>query len=332
MLRVVVAEDSPTARRHLSAMISSDPRFELAGVAEDGEQAVEMAVRLAPDVMTMDIHMPRLDGVAATERIMASRPCPIVVISGGGAGDANFAFRALRAGALEIVRKPEAPDTAGYERVRRSILDTLALMAGVKVVRRWAPRAPQPAPRRERASVVGVCASTGGPPALEAILRMAGGVRAPLLVVQHIAVGFAQNLVQWLNATSAIPVELATEGKNLAGGHAYLAPDDRHLTVRDGAIALVDAPPVRHHRPSGDMLFSSLAENFGSSAVGVILTGMGSDGTNGLRELHARGGHVIAQEESTCAIASMPRAAIEAQAVDEVLPLCDIARRVRELA
>lgn len=331
MLRVLVAEDSPTARRHLAAMIESDPRFELAGVAENGQQAVEMANRLAPDVISMDIHMPILDGVAATERIMGSHPCPIVVVSGAGASDADTGFRALRAGALEIVRKPEAPDAAAYEKAKRAILDTLALMAGVKVVRRWSPRAAPPPRRRERASVIGICASTGGPPALECILRNAAGLRAPVLVVQHIATGFAPNLVKWLNATSAAPVLLASDGARLAPGHAYLAPDDRHLAVRNGTIALLDSPAVHHHRPSGNVLFSSLAEEYGNGAVGVILTGMGSDGANGLGALHARGGHVIAQDESTCAIASMPRAAIDALAVDEVLSLGDIGRRLLEL-
>jgi len=329
MLRVLVADDSPTARRQLAAMVESDPRFALAGVAEDGEQAVEMAVRLAPDVMTMDLRMPRLDGVAATEQIMASRPCPIVVVSAANASDTSLGFRALRAGAVEIVAKPEGLDDRN---ARRTILDTLAVMAEVKVVHRWRPRQSPPVSSRARASVVGVCASTGGPPALEAILRRIGGVAAPVLVVQHIVNGFAPSLASWLSGTSEVPVELAKDGAPLVGGRVYLAPDDRHLCVRDNEIALVDAPPVRHHRPSGDLLFSSLAARFGSSAVGVILTGMGSDGANGLRELHARGGRVLAQEPASCVIASMPDAAIEAGAVDEVLDVCAIARRIRELA
>jgi len=327
MLRVLVADDSPTARRQLAAMIESDPRFTLAGIAEDGEQAVEMAVRLGPDVMTMDLGMPRLDGVAATERIMAARPCPIVVVSAANARDSSVGFRALSAGAVEIVAKPEGLDD---RKARRTILDTLALMAEVKVVHRWRPR--EPIPARARASVVGVCASTGGPPALETILRRIGSVNAPVLIVQHIVNGFAASLATWLAGATEVPVELATDGAPLVAGRVYLAPDDRHLCVRENEIALVDAPPVRHHRPSGDLLFSSLAGRFGASAVGVILTGMGSDGANGLRELHARGGRVLAQDPASCVIGSMPHAAIEAGAVDEVLDVCGIARRISELA
>lgn len=328
MLRVVVAEDSPTVRRHLQSMIASDARFELAGMAADGEEAVELALRLGPDVMTMDLQMPRLDGVAATQRIMAARPCPIVVIAGD---DNDDGFRALAAGALEIVHKPRGLDAAGYETLRRSLLDTLALMAGVKVVRRWTPRTSAAPGGARRVSAIGICASTGGPPALESILRELRGVRVPVLVVQHIAAGFGANLALWLATTSALPVSLARDGAPLESGHVYIAPEDRHLTVRDGAIALVDAAPVRHHRPSGDLLFASLAETFGAGAAGVVLTGMGRDGAEGLRALHLRGGHVIAQESSTCVIASMPRAAIDDGCADEVLPLCGIARRLKEL-
>lgn len=329
MLRVVVAEDSPTVRRHLQTMIASDARFELAGVAVDGEEAVEMALRLRPDVMTMDLQMPRLDGIAATQRIMAERPCPIVVIA---SADNNDGFRALAAGALDIVHKPRGLDASEYETLRRSLLDTLALMAGVKVVRRWSPRTiAQPASAKHIAAI-GICASTGGPPALEAILRELRGVNAPVLIVQHIASGFAANLARWLATTSALPVTLATDGAALEPGLVYIAPDDCHLTVRNGAIALLDAPPVRHHRPSGDLLFASLAEEFGACAAGVILTGMGSDGAEGLRALHARGGLVIAQDAATCVIGSMPRAAIDSGVVDEVLALCEIARRLKELA
>jgi two-component system chemotaxis response regulator CheB len=338
MIRVLVVDDSPTMRELIVSVLSRDPEVFVAGTAADGDEAVERALAIRPDIITMDIRMPRYDGVSAIRTIMRSMPTPIVVLcSDSGDSALNIGFNALKAGALEVVEKPHFASVDDVRRFGESFLATVKLMAEVRVVRlpyesgEFVPiaeagsRTAQP-----RVGAVGVCASTGGPVALEYLFRhLPETYGAPIVVVQHITEGFLHGLVEWLNRTTPLEVKVAEEGEPVHAGIIYFAPEHRHLAIAPGGILVFrDDAPIRSHKPSGEILFSSLADCYGGRSIGVILTGMGEDGVDGLERLARCGGIVLAQDESTSAIFGMPRAAIDRQAATEVLPLERIAERL----
>jgi two-component system chemotaxis response regulator CheB len=341
MIRVLVAEDSPTARALLVDILRSDPEIEVVGEARDGGEAVELTQALRPDVVTMDIRMPRVDGFAATKEIMITAPTRIIIVTASVlAQEVETSLHALRAGALTVLPKPRGPQDPRFEEGARQLLATVKSMAQVKVVRHWRPVGAAPAPpereppRRQpvRGRVVALATSTGGPAALHRLLSdLPADFPAPLLVVQHITPGFVAGLADWLNKASGLRVRVAEDGEALAARTAYFAPDDRHLGVTDqGRVALSRAPPVGGFRPSGNFLFESAARAYGPAAVGVILTGMGDDGVEGLRALHRAGGRALAQDEQSSIVFGMPGAAFAAGVVEEVLPLENIARRLVE--
>jgi two-component system chemotaxis response regulator CheB len=344
MIRVLVAEDSPTARALLVGILSSDPEIEVVGEAQDGTQAVEMTQALRPDVVTMDIRMPRLDGFEATKEIMITAPTRIIIVTASTiAHEVETSLYALRAGALTVLPKPHGPQAPDFEETARQLLATVKSMAQVKVVRHWRPAAPLPGAGREekparprstpRGRVVALATSTGGPAALYQLLGdLPTEFPPPILVVQHIAPGFIAGLADWLNKACGLRVKVAEDGETLAARTVYFAPDNRHLGVTDlGRVALSQAPPVGGFRPSASFLFESVARAYGPAAVGVILTGMGDDGVDGLRALQRAGGRALAQDEKTSVVFGMPGAAVGAGAVEEVLPLQDISRRLVEL-
>lgn len=340
LLRVLVAEDSATARDLIVGILRMDPEIEVVGEARNGLEAVDLTKRLRPHVVTMDIRMPQMDGFDATRRIMVEAPTPIVIVSGINVHEVEASMHALRLGALAVLEKPPAPDSAAFEDHNRRLIETVKAMAQVKVVRRWPERLiVQPLPRRPRAltrlrpRVVAIVASTGGPAALAGILgELTPDFAVPLLVVQHLAKGFAEGFAAWLNTTSAtLRVKVAEEGEPLHPGIVYIAPDDRHLSVKGDFVAVSDAPPIDGFRPSGTFLFESVAKAFGQTAVAVVLTGMGTDGVAGLLAVRSAGGHVIAQNEKTSVVFGMPGAAVTAGLADEVLPLRGIGARLREL-
>lgn len=343
MIRVLVAEDSSTARELLVAILGSDPeRLTVVGEAKNGLEAVEMTKRLRPDVVTMDIRMPLLDGFEATRRIMIEAPTPVVVVSGSDILEVETSLNALRAGALAVLEKPVSPGASSFEERCRTLLETVRIMAGVKVVRRFTerpavrasgPRAAVGAGTRERVRAVAIATSTGGPAALQSIFsRLPADFPAPILVVQHIAKGFVNGLASWLNGGSGVRVRVAEEDEPAVPGTAYLAPDERHLGVSPaGRILISSAPPVDGFRPSGTFLFESAARALGAAALAVILTGMGRDGVEGLRRLKALGGRILAQDEASSVVFGMPAAAIEAGLADEVLALEAVAERLLEI-
>jgi two-component system chemotaxis response regulator CheB len=340
-LRVLIAEDSPTARELLVQILQSDPEIAIVGEAVDGVAAVTMTRQLRPDVVTMDIRMPRLDGFEATRQIMIETPTPIVIVSSAAEErDVEVSMHALRVGALAVLPKPPGPESPDFEDQCRRLVQTVKAMAHVKVVRRWPERVrlrPAPAAAVHRAApagIVAVVASTGGPASLTRILsNLTPGFGVPILIVQHIACGFIDGFASWLNTVGALPVRIAHDGEPLRPATAYIAPDHHHLGVRDrSTIALSQAAPIRGFRPSGTALFESVAAVFGNTAVAVVLTGMGDDGVAGLEAVRRAGGRTIAQDEATSVVFGMPGAAIAAGLADLTLPIDAIAAQLEELA
>lgn len=334
MIRVLVAEDSVTVRELLVAILESDPGIRVVGQAKNGREAVDLARELRPDLITMDVHMPEMDGFAATKEIMVEAPTPIIIVSSSSRGrDVDLSLNALRAGALMVVPKPDDPASPMFNGRQEQFLAMAKAMAGVKVVRRWAtraapvPPAPAPPPKAVVPRVVAIAASTGGPAALQRVLGdLPGDFPVPVLVVQHIARGFTEGLTEWLGATSPLRVKVAEHQEGLAPRTVYVAPDDRQMGVTAGdRVEVVDAPPVEGFRPSATHLFESAARSYGAGVAAVILTGMGRDGVAGLQRVRDAGGYVIAQDRATSVVYGMPHAAVEAGVVDAVLPIEAIA-------
>lgn len=337
MIRVLVAEDSPTARELLVALIGAEADMQVVGQARDGREAVEAVLRLRPDVLTMDVHMPLLDGFEATRRVMTECPTPIVIVSASlDVRDVETSMRALRAGALAILPKPVGPSAPGFERESRELVATVRAMSQVRVVRRWAERPARQAsePKRtRRPRLLAIAASTGGPAAIQSVLSgLPPGFPAPIVLVQHIATGFLRGFAAWLDGCTPFRARVGADGMALAPGTVYVAPDDLQTGVAsDGVLRLSAEALVDGFRPSASHLFASAAEAFGADSVCVVLTGMGRDGTAGLRAVRERGGTILAQDEESCVVYGMPRAAIEAGLADEVLPLQAIAPRLIDL-
>jgi two-component system chemotaxis response regulator CheB len=331
-IRVLVADDSALFREALKGLILAEGGFQVVATAADGDQAAEAARRLRPDVVTMDLHMPDADGFSGIARIMAETPTPILVLAASPSESAGF--KALSLGALDILGKPgPGEDLSRYGGLLRS---RLRLLAGVKVIRhprglRARSRAAARVPVGKREIVV-VGASLGGPRALAQILgALPAALPVPVAVVQHIADGFAEGLAAWLDQETELEVRSASDRDVLKPGRVLIAPSGRHLVVADGYVRLTDDPPVETFRPSVNPLFASAARVYGPRACGVLLTGMGRDGAEGLRAMRDAGAFTLAQDEASSAVFGMARAAIEAGAVDRVLPLDEIAAALAEL-
>ncbi len=338
-VRVLIADDSLVAREMLATILSSDPEIEVVGQAADGEEAVAMVARLRPDLVTMDIHMPRLDGLRATEKIMAYTPTPILVVSSSVRGEGvGSAFDALGLGALEVIKKPEPRDWADLDKIGREVIRKVKVLANVRVITHIRGRREQREAHSARVhgvpggrSIVAIGSSTGGPSALLAVLgRLPKDLKVPVVVAQHIADGFVPGLVSWLNAGCAIDVVLGEEGVRPDPGIAYFAPTGANMVVDKGIIRLQAPGAGQLYVPSADTLFDSVARSFGKRTVGVLLTGMGADGAAGLKHLHDLGAATIAQDEATCTVFGMPKAAIDLGAAERTLGVNDIAAAIVE--
>ena len=333
-IRVLVVDDSPVMRELLVYLLVADPGIQVVGTSSNGEEAIDAVRDKRPDVVAMDYHMPKMNGMEATRKIMESHPVPIVIVSGSSARDeVAAAFRLLEAGALAVVEKPFGIDHPRHEAAARELVQTVKLMAEVKVVRRWPRRetavaaarlrpATQPRRAQEEMKLVAMGASTGGPVVLKAILSaLPKNFPAPILIVQHIATGFTAGLVEWLAQSSAVPVHVAAPGQRLLPGHVYVAPDGFHMKLaKDSTIALGADAPESGHRPSVSHLFRSVAAALGRSAVGVLLTGMGKDGAEELKLMKDAGAVTIAQSEASCVVPGMPGEAIQLGAATYILP------------
>jgi two-component system chemotaxis response regulator CheB len=341
-IRVVVAEDSLTVRRRLVEVLSEDPDIEVVGEAADGRQAIEACQRLRPDVITMDMMMPVMTGVAAAEYIMAYCPTPILVVSAStNRGELFRTYDALAAGAIDVLDKPlgSEPDGVWEARLRR----TVKLVSRLKVITH--PRAklnlvshgglaaaapPASAARqgpRGPARLVAIGGSTGSPAAIVEILRaLPAGLSAPILLVIHINEPFGAAFAEWLDGQTSLRVRYARDGERpaYAPGTVLMAPPGRHLVLRGGALQLTGGPERHSCRPSVDVLFESIAADAAHDALACLLTGMGRDGAQGLAAIQRAGGATIAQDEATSVVFGMPREAILLGAADRVLPVQQI--------
>jgi two-component system chemotaxis response regulator CheB len=345
MIEVLVVEDSPVAREFLLYILDSDPEIKVVGTATNGKQALAALEDIKPDVITMDIHMPEMDGFEATRRIMETSPTPIVIVTANeNPREVRTSFRAIEAGALAVVPRPRGLDHPEFESNASELVQTVKLMSEVKVIKRWnrtrtaasvtAVREIDVNGDRGDVEVVAIGASTGGPVALQSILTgLSRDFPVPVLVVQHMAPGFTPGFVGWLNQTSLLPVHLPADGEAMLSGHAYVAPDGFQMALGvKGRVALSrDAAPEYGLRPSVSFLFRSLAEVYGQKAVGVLLTGMGKDGAAELQLMKGRGAITFAQDEESSVVHGMPGEAIKLGAASYVLPPDKIAEALQSL-
>jgi two-component system chemotaxis response regulator CheB len=343
---VLVVDDSAFMRKLVSEMVDASGEFRVIGTARNGLEALKKIHALDPEIVTLDIEMPELDGIGALGYIMSETPRPVVMLSGAASESGRDpAIRALELGAVDFVKKPGGPISLDLERVRDRLID--ALRASREVNLRGMPmlarRAELPASRNGSAPggtratrVVAIAASTGGPRALaDLIPALRADLDAAVLIVQHMPAGFTKSLAERLDLHSRLTVAEAYDGERVVPNRVYLAPGGQHMRVRvqggRPVIALDSSPPVWGVRPSADPLFKSVADVFGPAAVGVVLTGMGRDGAEGMRAIHDAGGLGIAQDRATSIIYGMPHAALLAGGIDQVLPLQAIAGAVTDL-
>jgi two-component system chemotaxis response regulator CheB len=343
--RVLVVEDSLTVRRHLCDVLARDPDIDVVGEAGDGKRAIELCQALRPDVMTLDMMLPVMSGLAATEFVMAHCPTPILVVSAStNRGEVFKTYEALAAGAVDVLEKPRG-DEADDEWERRFVA-TVKLVARILVITHLRARLRGPAradslppaiaarPMR-RIDVVAIGASTGGPGAIVEVLRaLPAQFSLPLLFVLHISSVFSASFAEWLDGQTGRRVAYARDGEPFASaaGRMVMAPPDTHLVVEGGRFRLTNAPERHSCRPSVDVLFESVAMEFGDAAAGCLLTGMGRDGAAGLLHIRRAGGRTIAQDEATSIIYGMPREAVLLGAAERVLPLGEIARAITAFA
>ena len=341
-VRVLVADDSPTVRYYLTTIINETRNMTVVGEARNGREVIELVHKLQPDVISMDINMPQIDGLEATRHIMSDKPTPVVVVSGLIDSDIELSMKALAAGALAVVEKPPDRNSPEFEPKRRHLVMTIQAMAGVTVVSRRNKHRPLKDDSQEfsaikratdqlrRPEVIGIGASTGGPSAIHRILNeFPEDIPVPVLIVQHMSHEFLLGMARWLQRSTALEVKIAESGDELLPGQVYIAPGTKHMTVQrqNGQlyVRLIHEKDNPAYQPSVNMLFNSLATTCGSNAIGVILTGMGDDGASGLLAMKQAGAKTFAQDELTSTVYGMPHAALVCGAVDLVVPLTDLA-------
>ena len=342
-IRVLVVEDSRTIRGRIVEVLAADPELEVVGEGEDGRAAIELTTKLRPDVITLDMMLPVMTGLAATEQIMAHTPTPILIVSASvNRGEVFRTYDALAAGAVDVLEKPagNGVDT-DWE---RKLVTTVKLVSRIKVITHIRAKLSPPVGTSSRQSLASAApyraaaigASTGGPAAVQQVLRgLAADFPLPLLIVIHIAEPFAAALADWLDAQSPVRVRYAQEGEALPGfGEpcALMAPPARHLVLREGRLHLTSDPERHSCKPSVDVLFESVAAELGPQAVGCVLTGMGKDGAAGLLAMRSAGAMTMAQDEATSVVFGMPREAILLSAARRVVPIQDVAPALLSLA
>lgn len=328
-IRVVIIDDSALIREMLTDILSREPGFVVVGTARDpieGREAIKMT---NPDVITLDVEMPRMDGLTFLEKIMTLRPMPVVMVSSLTRTGADATIRALELGAVDCVGKPGGSDPRGFEIMGRELVEKLKVAASARLGRRSAAPADFPPLTARRPAdgsrFIAIGASTGGVERIRDIMAAMPESMPPIVITQHIGATFVPSFAARLDKLSKMSVQVAENGIPMEPGHAYIAPGDRHLLVvksgRGYACRLDDGPPVSGHRPSVDALFRSVSQVAGANAVGVILSGMGRDGAIGMKAMRDAGSHTIGESEGSCVVYGMPRAAKESGAVATELPI-----------
>jgi two-component system chemotaxis response regulator CheB len=348
-IRVLVVEDSAVVRELLCHIIEQDPRLEVAAAVTNAEEAIRKLPELKPDVISLDIRLPGMNGLDATLEIMSSYPTPIVVVAANVECDElNIAMNALKAGALTVVEKPVGITHADYQAMSDNLRRQLTIMSEVKVLRQakrrglaFAPvaEAPeiQPGPAQPAGPLnlpvmLGIAASTGGPSAVSQVLAGLGkNFPLPILLVQHMTDSFLPGFISWLSDTCPLEARIAETGEAPRPGVVYAPPADRHLTLKSGLLYLSKDPLVSGQRPSGTVLFNSMAQELGRNGIGLVLTGMGDDGAAGLLRMREAGAYTLAEDKTTAVVYGMPAAAAQLGAVREILPLDAIAQRIHDL-
>jgi two-component system, chemotaxis family, protein-glutamate methylesterase/glutaminase len=339
-IKVLIVDDSGLVREILKKMLETNPLIQVIGMAENGERAVELVQKLKPDVVTMDINMPVMDGFRATEHIMAYCPTSILIISSIIDKEGIYTtFNALAAGALDVMDKPAGLESKEWNKFGDILVQKVKLVSKVKVITHVKGKTREFLKHKESVSlpspnkyeIIGIGASTGGPSVVMQILKnIPSDYDLGILVVQHMTNGFIRGFVDWLGDACEVKVKLAKDGEKIERGQVLVAPDGFHTIVRSKKrIGLVSGEKVHGVKPSVDILFNSIADVFGQTAVGVLLTGMGADGAEGLKHIKDKGGITIAQSADSCAVFGMPKAAIEKGAVSKCLPVEDIIRTLK---
>jgi two-component system chemotaxis response regulator CheB len=334
--RVLIVDDSALVRGLLTQIINGTPDFEVVGVAADPYDAWRKVKELEPDVMTLDVEMPRMDGLAFLERLMHLHPMPVLMVSSLTEQGCATTLHALELGAVDFVSKPQIDLEAGVLGLANELLEKLRITSAAKVPvvkRRLKPKATETTvPRamiKTTMKVVAIGASTGGTEALKDVLTELPPDSPPIAIVQHMPPGFTKSFATRLDSLCSVRVKEACDGDRLMAGHVLIAPGDLHMALtRSGAsygVHVFSSEPVNRHRPSVDVLFESFAQQAGANAVGVILTGMGNDGAVGLKRMHEQHASTLAQDEPSCVVYGMPKEAVALGAVDHVLPLSRIA-------
>jgi two-component system chemotaxis response regulator CheB len=353
-VRVLIVDDSALVRRLLTEIFATDRDIEVVGAANDPYMAREKIKQLNPDVITLDVEMPRMDGVTFLENLMRLRPMPVVMVSSLTQAGADVTLRALELGAVDFVTKPKADLAGSLANYAEEITTKVKAAAGARPRARTAPPPSSgPAPRlsadavlpgvpkrssvlRTTEKIIAIGASTGGTEALRELVSALPPDAPAIVISQHIPAAFSGPFAQRLDKDSAMAVAEAQDGQYLLPGHVYVAPGDRHLIVeRDGAryrCRLNDGPPVNRHRPSVDVMFRSVANSVGPNAVGIILTGMGDDGARGLKEMLDAGARTVAQDEQSSVVWGMPGSAVKLGAAELIQPLSRIPQTLLDLA
>lgn len=333
-IKVLCVDDSALMRQLMKEIINQNGDMEVIATAPDPLIARELIKQLNPDVLTLDVEMPRMDGLDFLEKLMRLRPMPVVMVSSLTERGSEVTLRALELGAVDFVTKPRIGIRAGMLGYSQLIAEKIRTASRAHLFRRTkhVPQVLPNIPIIGSEKLIAIGASTGGTEAIHMVLISLPASSPALLITQHMPAGFTRSFAERLNKICQIGVKEGEDGERVLPGHAYIAPGGRHMHLgRSGAnyiIQIDDSPPVNRHRPSVDVLFQSVAKNAGRNAVGVMLTGMGADGVKGMMMMHKAGAHTIAQDQNSCVVFGMPREAIEAGCVDEIVPLQQISQRV----
>ncbi|TPV59068.1 chemotaxis response regulator protein-glutamate methylesterase [Aestuariibacter sp. GS-14] len=335
-ISVLVVDDSALIRSLMTQIISSHPQLRLVGTAPDAYVAKEMVKKFNPDVITLDIEMPKVDGLTFLDRLMKAKPTPVVMISTLTEKGADATMLALELGAIDFIPKPKIDVQAKFMAFQETVTSKIIAAASAKVAKRVLNQSVTQTQLSYTGTelIVGVGASTGGTEAIKDLLIRLPASFPAIVMTQHMPPGFTSSFAKRLNSMCALTVKEAQHNERLLPGHAYLAPGDRHLSVikygADFRTQLTDGERVSGHKPSVDVLFQSLADNVGNNAFGVILTGMGKDGADGMLAMHNKGSVTFAQDEASCVVYGMPKEAVKRGAVDQTLSIPDIAISLTE--